>query len=160
MNMLETVLLVVHLLVAVAICGFVLLQHGKGADMGAAFGSGSSGSLFGAAGSANFLSRTTAILAAVFFASSLGLTWFGSHHAASVERDAAGRDGKDGTEDVRHSRGSGSAAGAGAAPAGDPAKAAIRRRRRHPRRPQPRARKRAKCRSEHADVVKLVDTLS
>jgi len=83
MNMLETVLLVLHLLVAAAICGFVLLQHGKGADMGAAFGSGSSGSLFGAAGSANFLSRTTAILAAVFFASSLGLTWFGSHHTAS-----------------------------------------------------------------------------
>jgi preprotein translocase subunit SecG len=78
MNMLETMILVMHLLVAVAICGFVLLQHGKGADMGAAFGSGSSGSLFGAAGSANFLSRTTAILAAVFFASSLGLTWFGS----------------------------------------------------------------------------------
>ena len=79
MKMLETVLLVMHLLVAVAICGFVLLQHGKGADMGAAFGSGSSGSLFGAAGSANFLSRTTAILAAVFFASSLGLTWLSSH---------------------------------------------------------------------------------
>ena len=76
MNMLETGLLILHLLVAVAICGFVLLQHGKGADMGAAFGSGSSGSLFGAAGSANFLSRTTAILAAIFFASSLGLTWF------------------------------------------------------------------------------------
>ncbi len=71
-----------HLLVAVAICGFVLLQHGKGADMGAAFGSGSSGSLFGAAGSANFLSRTTAILAAVFFASSLGLTWFAIAPAA------------------------------------------------------------------------------
>jgi preprotein translocase subunit SecG len=80
MNMLETGLLILHLLVAVAICGFVLLQHGKGADMGAAFGSGSSGSLFGAAGSANFLSRTTAILAAIFFASSLGLTWFGATH--------------------------------------------------------------------------------
>ena len=83
MNMLETVLLVVHLLIAVAICGFVLLQHGKGADMGAAFGSGASGSLFGASGSANFLSRTTAILAAVFFASSLGLTWLGSRHAGA-----------------------------------------------------------------------------
>jgi preprotein translocase subunit SecG len=78
MNMLESILLVVHLLVAVSVCGFVLLQHGKGADMGAAFGSGASGSLFGAAGSANFLSRTTAILAAVFFLSSLGLTWFGT----------------------------------------------------------------------------------
>ena len=84
MSMLETVVLVLHLLVAVAICGFVLLQHGKGADMGAAFGSGSSGSLFGAAGSANFLSRTTAILAAVFFASSLALTWFGSRHGATT----------------------------------------------------------------------------
>jgi preprotein translocase subunit SecG len=82
MNMLETGLLILHLLVAVAICGFVLLQHGKGADMGAAFGSGSSGSLFGAAGSANFLSRTTAVLAAIFFASSLGLTWFVTTHNA------------------------------------------------------------------------------
>ena len=84
MNMMETVLLVVHLLIAAAICAFVLLQHGKGADMGAAFGSGASGSLFGASGSANFLSRTTAILAAVFFASSLGLTWFGSRHGATA----------------------------------------------------------------------------
>src|SRR6266496_450173 len=72
----ETVLVAVHVLVAAALVGLVLLQHGKGADMGAAFGSGSSGSLFGAAGSANFLSRTTAVLAAVFFLSSLGLTWF------------------------------------------------------------------------------------
>ena len=86
MNMLETVLLILHLLVAVAICGFVLLQHGKGADMGAAFGSGSSGSLFGAAGSANFLSRTTAILAAVFFVSSLGLTWFATSTRRTVGR--------------------------------------------------------------------------
>jgi preprotein translocase subunit SecG len=74
----ETALLAVHVLVAAALVGFVLLQHGKGADMGAAFGSGASGSLFGAAGSANFLSRTTAILATVFFLSSLGLTYFGS----------------------------------------------------------------------------------
>ena len=76
MSLLQTLLLVLHLLVAVAICGFVLLQHGKGADMGAAFGSGASGTIFGAAGSANFLSRTTAILAAIFFATSLGLTWY------------------------------------------------------------------------------------
>jgi preprotein translocase subunit SecG len=80
MSMLESILLVVHVMVALAVCGFVLLQHGKGADMGAAFGSGASGSLFGAAGSANFLSRTTAVLAAVFFLSSLGLTWFGTTH--------------------------------------------------------------------------------
>ena len=74
----ETALLAVHVLVAAALVGFVLLQHGKGADMGAAFGSGASGSLFGAVGSANFLSRTTAILATVFFLSSLGLTYFAS----------------------------------------------------------------------------------
>jgi preprotein translocase subunit SecG len=80
MSPLESALLMVHLLVAAAICGFVLLQHGKGADMGAAFGSGSSGSVFGAAGSANFLSRTTAVLAAVFFLSSIGLTYYGTLH--------------------------------------------------------------------------------
>lgn len=78
MAIIETVLLVVHVLAAAAICGFVLLQHGKGADMGAAFGSGSAGSVFGSAGSANFLSRTTAVLATVFFVTSLALTWYGA----------------------------------------------------------------------------------
>ena len=72
----QTLVLIVHVLVALAICGLVLLQHGKGADVGAAFGGGASGSLFGASGSANFLSRATAILAAVFFLSSMGLTYF------------------------------------------------------------------------------------
>ena len=72
-------ILVVHVLAALAIIGLVLLQHGKGADMGAAFGSGSSGSLFGATGSANFLSRTTAVLAAIFFATSLGLAYVATH---------------------------------------------------------------------------------
>jgi preprotein translocase subunit SecG len=81
----ESFLLVVHLIVAAVVCGLVLLQHGKGADMGAAFGSGSSGSLFGAAGSANFLSRTTAVLAAVFFLSSLGLTYLGSMHTPAKD---------------------------------------------------------------------------
>ena len=79
MGFLESALLVVHLIVAVSLCGLVLLQHGKGADMGAAFGSGSSGSLFGSSGSANFLSRTTAVLAAVFFLTSMGLTYVTSH---------------------------------------------------------------------------------
>ncbi len=83
MAMLETVLFVLQVLVAVTLCGLILLQHGKGADMGAAFGSGSSGSLFGAAGSANFLSRSTAVLAAVFFLTSLGLTYLGTTHARS-----------------------------------------------------------------------------
>ena len=67
---------VVLLALPVAIIGLVLLQHGKGADMGSGFGGGASGSLFGATGSANFLSRTTAVLAAVFFASSLALAYF------------------------------------------------------------------------------------
>jgi len=79
----ETVLLAVHILVAAALVGFVLLQHGKGADMGAAFGSGASGSLFGAAGSANFLSRTTAILATVFFITSVGLTYFATQRGTA-----------------------------------------------------------------------------
>src|SRR5687768_13639909 len=78
MNALLTIVLAVQMLTALGMIGLVLLQHGKGADMGAAFGSGSSGSLFGASGSANFLSRTTAVLATVFFASSLGLTYFGA----------------------------------------------------------------------------------
>lgn len=74
-----SLLLVVHILLGCAVIGFVLLQHGKGADMGAAFGSGASGSLFGSSGSANFLSRTTAILAALFFVSSLSLSYFASN---------------------------------------------------------------------------------
>ncbi len=81
----ETLLVGVHLVVAAALIGFVLLQHGKGADMGAAFGSGSSGSLFGAAGSANFLSRTTAVLATAFFLSSLGLTYLGATRTGPVD---------------------------------------------------------------------------
>jgi preprotein translocase subunit SecG len=72
-------ILTVHILVGAAIIGLVLLQHGKGADMGAAFGSGSSGSLFGASGSANFLSRTTGVLATVFFLTSLGLSYIATN---------------------------------------------------------------------------------
>ncbi len=80
----EILVLVVHVLAALSICALVLLQHGKGADMGAAFGSGSSGSLFGASGSANFLSRATAVLATVFFVTSLGLTWFSTHRTEAT----------------------------------------------------------------------------
>ncbi len=74
----EVVILVVHVIVALSIIGLVLLQHGKGADMGAAFGSGSAGGVFGSSGSANFLSRTTAVLATIFFISSISLTIFSS----------------------------------------------------------------------------------
>ena len=72
----ETLVLVLHVAAALGIVGLVLLQHGKGADVGAAFGSGASGSVFGSTGSANFLSRATAVLAAVFFFTSMGLTYF------------------------------------------------------------------------------------
>jgi preprotein translocase subunit SecG len=78
MNVLLTVLFAVQILSALAMIGLILVQHGKGADMGAAFGSGTSGSLFGASGSANFLSRSTSALAAVFFVCTLGLAYFGS----------------------------------------------------------------------------------
>ena len=78
MNVILTVVLAVQMLSAVGMIGLVLVQHGKGADMGAAFGSGGSGSLFGASGSANFLSRTTGVLAAVFFACTLLLAYFGN----------------------------------------------------------------------------------
>jgi preprotein translocase subunit SecG len=78
MSLLLTLLLTVQILTALTMIGLILLQHGKGADMGAAFGSGASGSLFGATGSANFLSRTTAVLAAVFFACTLLLAYFGN----------------------------------------------------------------------------------
>ncbi len=75
----EIAVLVLHVFAALGIIGLVLLQHGKGADVGAAFGGGASGSLFGASGSANFLSRITAVLAFVFFLTSLGLTYFSGH---------------------------------------------------------------------------------
>ena len=78
MNIVLTAVLAVQMLTALGMIGLILIQHGKGADMGAAFGSGSSGSLFGASGSANFLSRTTAVLAAVFFACTLMLAYFGN----------------------------------------------------------------------------------
>ena len=74
----EIFILIIHVLAALAIIGLVLLQHGKGADVGAAFGSGASGSVFGATGSANFLSRATGIMALVFFLTSLSLTYFSS----------------------------------------------------------------------------------
>lgn len=75
----ETLVWVVHIIAAVVLIGLVLVQHGKGADMGAAFGSGSAGSLFGSSGSANFLSRSTAIAATMFFVTSLSLTYIYSH---------------------------------------------------------------------------------
>lgn len=78
MQVMMTLMLVVQILAALVMIGLVLIQHGKGADMGASFGSGASGSLFGATGSANFLSRSTAVCAALFFACTLALAYFGN----------------------------------------------------------------------------------
>ena len=83
MNVFMNLLVGIQMLAALAMIGLILIQHGKGADMGAAFGSGSAGSLFGASGSANFLSRTTAVLAAVFFGCTLALAYL-SHSRPST----------------------------------------------------------------------------
>jgi preprotein translocase subunit SecG len=77
----ETIVWALHVLTAVVLVGLVLMQHGKGADMGAAFGTGSAGSLFGSSGSANFLSRSTAVAATLFFITSLSLTYIYAHPA-------------------------------------------------------------------------------
>jgi len=117
MNYFSSIVLIVHVLAALGIIGLVLVQHGKGADMGAAFGSGASGSLFGATGSANFLSRTTAVLAFVFFVTSLSLAYLASSKpktgggvmqntvqsqpaSAAGEKDAAPADSGSKTKDI------------------------------------------------------------
>jgi len=82
MSFWTNVLIVLHVVVALGIIGLVLLQHGKGADMGSGFGGGASGSLFGATGSANFLSRATAVLAAIFFTLSLALAYVATRKPA------------------------------------------------------------------------------
>jgi preprotein translocase subunit SecG len=81
MNWLLNVVVMIQILAALVMIGLVLVQHGKGADMGASFGSGASGSLFGATGSANFLSRSTAVCAAVFFVCTLALAYLSNDRA-------------------------------------------------------------------------------
>jgi preprotein translocase subunit SecG len=88
MNFVITAVLAIQMLTALGMIGLILIQHGKGADMGAAFGSGASGSLFGASGSANFLSRTTAVLAAVFFVCTLALAYFGNLRGGTPESNS------------------------------------------------------------------------
>ena len=86
MNIVMNLVLALQILSALVMIGLVLIQHGKGADMGASFGSGASGSLFGATGSANFLSRSTAVCAAVFFGCTLSLAYTSNDRP----RDASG----------------------------------------------------------------------
>ena len=85
MHLALNIILTVQILTAIGLIALILVQHGKGADMGAAFGSGGSGSLFGASGSANFLSRSTAVLATVFFVSTLALAYFGNLRPVSSD---------------------------------------------------------------------------
>ena len=84
-----TAVLLIQIVSALAMIGLVLVQHGKGADMGASFGSGASGSLFGATGSANFLSRSTAVAATVFFVATLTLAYFGNHRAGTAAEQSS-----------------------------------------------------------------------
>jgi preprotein translocase subunit SecG len=84
MNSLFNLVIVVQVVSAIAIIGLVLLQHGKGADMGAAFGSGASGSLFGATGSSNFMSKSTGVAAAIFFSATLALSYISAQHGSNV----------------------------------------------------------------------------
>ena len=93
MNYILTIAIVLQVLSALAIIVLVLLQHGKGADLGAAFGGGASGSLFGASGSANFLSRSTAVAATIFFCSTLALTVGAKHNRAPVSGGVLGEAG-------------------------------------------------------------------
>ena len=82
MNSIFTLVVAIQVISALAIIGLVLVQHGKGADMGAAFGSGASGSLFGATGSSSFLSKATGVGATIFFCATLGLAYLGNRHTA------------------------------------------------------------------------------
>ena len=85
MQAMTTLILMVQIVSAISMIGLVLVQHGKGADMGASFGTGASGSLFGATGSANFLSRSTAVAATIFFVATLALAYFGNLRGASSQ---------------------------------------------------------------------------
>ncbi len=116
----QTFVLILHIVAGLSIIVLVLLQHGKGADMGAAFGSGSAGSLFGSAGASNFLSKTTAVLAAAFFATSLALTFFSAPSSSGgVTESLAVPAGKTETKDAAPAAPAPSAP-APAAPSGKP----------------------------------------
>ena len=104
MNWLQTLAVVFHVLLAVAIVALVLLQRGKGADAGAGFGAGASGTVFGARGSASFLSRTTAVLATLFFLTSLGLAYLVQPAEGTDERDRSVARSRDASADASTGR--------------------------------------------------------
>lgn len=117
MNTVFNLVVVVQVLSALLIIALVLLQHGKGADMGAAFGSGASGSLFGATGSSNFMSKSTGVAAAVFFSATLALSFMASERSATVGGGVM----ENVTVPVAPSSGSGAIPTTGSAPAAAPA---------------------------------------
>jgi preprotein translocase subunit SecG len=119
MNTVFNLVVVVQVLSALLIIALVLLQHGKGADMGAAFGSGASGSLFGATGSSNFMSKSTGVAAAVFFSATLALSFMASERNATVGGGVM----ENVTVPVAPSSGSGAIPTTGSAPAAAPAAA-------------------------------------
>ncbi len=107
MNLLLNLVVALQIIAALVMIGLVLIQHGKGADMGASFGSGASGSLFGATGSANFMSRSTAVCAAVFFACTLALAFFSNDRSrpATWQRARPPRVERSGRQRAGHRRG-------------------------------------------------------
>src|SRR5262245_20603571 len=110
---LYTLMVVIQVCMAIVIIGLVLVQHGKGADMGAAFGSGASGSLFGATGSSSFLSKATGVAATIFFCATLALAYFGNRHTASssgVMSNLAVPPAAEAAKDVKPAAGSGGVA--------------------------------------------------
>ena len=119
MQIWTTLILAVQLLSALAMIGLVLIQHGKGADMGASFGSGASGSLFGATGSANFLSRSTAALATVFFVCTLALAYLSNSNSSRATGPAGG--GSSVLDRPANAAGGAASAAAGAIPGAAPA---------------------------------------
>ena len=118
MHIVLNLILIVQILAALAMVGLILMQHGKGADMGASFGSGSSGSLFGATGSANFLSRSTAVAATVFFVCTLALAYFGNLPGSEGGGLMSKLAGTEKSTTAQPSAGSSSASAASAVPSG------------------------------------------
>ena len=117
MQVLTTLILMAQIASAIAMIGLVLVQHGKGADMGASFGGGSSGSLFGATGSANFLSRSTAVAATMFFVCTLGLAYLGNHRGTAPQASILDQAGAASAASAASAAASAAASGAALIPA-------------------------------------------
>ena len=125
MQWVMTLVIVVQMLAALAMIGLVLIQHGKGADMGASFGSGASGSLFGATGSANFLSRSTAVCAFVFFVATLYLAYSANDRPKATTGSVLDRPAASAPAATTSASGAGAIPGMASGPAAAPVAAPI-----------------------------------